>query len=77
MSIHSPKAKFRIQVNFAEPVKGIGSVVSFSSDSIDQLKALAMEQVRQAKVSATVVITENKATYPSFDWQQVELYTIN
>ena len=69
MSLRSPKAKFRGEINFETPREGIGSVVSFTSNSIDELKACL-----QPYAPGRIRIFENKKTYPSFDWQLIESY---
>lgn len=72
-SIHSPKARFSASVNFDKPVKGLGSVVSLTADSIAQLKSdIAHCGYRKADVT----IRENRKTYPEFEWVVVERYRI-
>lgn len=72
-SLRSPKNKFRAQINLAE-AKDFGSSVTFTANSIDELKALAETTADGAE--ASVQIFENKAEFPTFDWQLVECYTI-
>lgn len=73
-SLRSPKNKFRAQINLAE-AKEFGSAATFTANSIDVLKALAETTADGAE--ASVQIFENKAEFPTFDWQLVESYTIN
>ena len=72
--MHSPKRKFRGEIHFEKPVKGIGSQVSYMADSIEQLKSYS-EIHKNNKF--TMYIYENKKTYPEFDWQMVEKYSPN
>lgn len=69
ISIHSPKNKFRGDITFPEPRKGVGSVISYTSNRIDELKAWL-----QSYAPGHIRIYENKKTYPEFDWQIVESY---
>lgn len=75
--MRSPKAKYRMEINFVKPLEGVGSVMSFNDDSVDALKHRASEMVKMAKCAAHIVILENKAIYPKFDWQQVEGYKLD
>ena len=75
--MRSPKAKYRMEINFVKPLDGVGSVMSFNDDSIDALKHRASEMVKMAKCAAHIVIMENKATFPSFDWQRIDAYTLD
>lgn len=75
--MRSPKAKYRMEINFVKPLEGVGSVMSFNDDSVDALKHRASEMVKMAKCAAHIVILENKEMYPKFDWQQVEIYTLD
>lgn len=72
-SIHSPKNKYGASVNFDRPVKGLGSVVSFTSDSIDDLKGII---ARCGYKKADVTIRENRKAYPESEWVVVERYRI-
>ena len=75
--MRSPKAKYRMEINFVKPLEGVGSVMSFNDASVDALKHRASEMVKMAKCVAHIVIMENKASYPKFDWQQVEGYKLD
>lgn len=70
-SLHSPKNKFRMEINFNEPVDGIGSVISYTSNSIRGLSFFA-DKYRNAHV----VIMKNLKEYPKFEWVKVESYNI-
>lgn len=70
-SLHSPKNKFRIEIHFNKPSKDTGSVISYTANSIDQLKAYA-----ECYKKARVTIMENVKEYPEFDWVKVESYNI-
>lgn len=69
MSLHSPKSKYRGEIVFESPRQGLGSVVSYTNDDIEYLRALLHKQA-----PGHIIIRENKATYPSFDWVIVEDY---
>ena len=75
--MRSPKAKFRIEINFAKPLVGIGSVMSYTDDNIDTLRRRAVDAVKMGRCAANIVIMENKATFPSFDWQRIDAYTLD
>lgn len=75
--MRSPKAKYRMDINFVKPLEGVGSVMSFNDDSVDALKHRAQEMVKMAKCASHIVIMENKASYPKFDWQQVDGYKLD
>ena len=53
----SPKHKFSGKVCFNEPLKGIGSEVIFTADTIDQLKSYASQYDAH---DYTLCISENK-----------------
>lgn len=73
MSSHSPKARFRAVVNFNKPVEALGSSVTYKSDRIEHLRQLVYLCGYQ---DASVVIYENVAEYPAFDWKEIERYAI-
>ena len=76
--LRSPKAKFYVSINFNRAIKGIGSSISYSGDSIEGLKSLAKKALSAAGAEkAQCRIYENKATYPSFDWLHVESFNIS
>lgn len=74
MSIHSPKNKFRVELSFSTPQGEIGSVVGYTANSVEDCKALAIQQAGSGE--CLVTIYENKKEYPSFDWQKIESYKI-
>lgn len=76
-SIHSPKNRYMASIGFAIAQEGIGSAVSYTSENIDLLKSMAADAARQASCETYVRIRENRATYPSFDWHDVAIYTLN
>lgn len=63
MSIHSPKNKYRANVYFEPATKELGSVITYTSNSIGELYKIAEEY----KYSS-VEIFENKETYPKHNW---------
>lgn len=71
MSLRSPKAKFSGDIHFDTPHEGIGSVVLFTSNNIDELK-----EWLKPYAPGHIRIFENKKTYPSFDWVLIESYEI-
>lgn len=58
-------------ITFAEYVQGIGQAVSVTGNSIQDVKNLVLEYKR---FNPHVVIRENKAEYPKFDWVVIEEY---
>lgn len=75
-NLHSPKNPFRCEINYVKPVKGIGSVQSFSADSVNKCHVMARTMVANACVAANVTIMENSASYPEFDWRKVMSYDV-
>lgn len=71
VSIRSPKHKYMANITFAEYVQGIGQAVSVTGNSIQDVKNLVLEYKR---FNPHVVIRENKAEYPKFDWVVIEEY---
>lgn len=69
--LHSPKNKFRGEFHFNEAQEGIGSVVSYSANTVEELKSFF-----SIYTGGTVSIFENKAQYPSFDWEEVDRYIV-
>lgn len=76
-SLRSPKSPFRVEINFLKPVKELGSVVSFTGEDPGFLGALVEKQVRDAKVGAIVKLYKNMATYPEFNWVQLDRHVVN
>ena len=69
----SPKHKYMAGITFAMYVEGIGQAVTVTGNSIQDVKILALEYKR---FNPHVVIRENRAQYPKFDWVIVEEYNI-
>lgn len=75
---NSPKNKFKIEFNYNKPLSGIGSVASFKTMNILNVKQSShySHYASMAKDGARVIIRENKKTFPEFDWQIVEQFDI-
>lgn len=71
--MNSPKNKFRIEITFNKPLIGIGSVVSYTANSVEQLDAYV--KAMNCK-KCHVVIQENKENYPKFKWVTINSYDI-
>lgn len=73
-SAQSPKNKFRIQFNYAKPIKEIGSVVSYTTNTIEDIvrSTQFVDRAKRAKDGAIATVYENKAQYPEFDWVVVD-----
>ena len=76
-SIHSPKNRYRAEIRYAKALKDVGSVQSFTSNSLDELMQMCSNQVAIAKARATVKVVENVEIYPRFDWQDVAVWKMN
>jgi tetratricopeptide (TPR) repeat protein len=74
-SMRSPKNKFQGVIYFDQAIEEIGSVIRFTSNDIQALKTLCTRQAGDHP--SRVVILENKAVYPSFDWVEVERFDLN
>ena len=80
MSFRSPKNRFRVELNYAQPIDGIGSASSFTCNEMDEDHPMVQHHTEQAGrngVALSVKWLENKATYPSFDWQESKRSTIH
>lgn len=77
-SSKSPKNTYFAEINFAKPIAGLGSVISTSAMTLDAVKDQAERAYSDAntKVPAHVVVRENKATYPKFEWVVIKEYDI-
>jgi len=76
---NSPKNKFRAQINYSEPLKGIGSVSSATANTIEDVKHKAqfyIDQAKRSNVKCYIQITENTLTYPAFNWVTIENYEV-
>lgn len=76
--MYSPKLPYRIEVSFTKAVPSIGHVLSNGNDTLEHAKldAERYKRMYQPNDPMTVTISRNKATYPSFDWEVVEKYTL-
>jgi hypothetical protein len=77
VSITSPKNPYRVEIVFNKPVKGLGSVVSFTAENLEGARNLAFSQVVIAKMQAYIRIFLNKDQYPAFNWERICTYTLN
>ena len=76
---HSPKNTFIAQINYNRPLSEIGSSSRVGAMTLEGAKHEAKFYTNQAKknnTGCTVVIKENKKTYPDFDWVEVETYKV-
>lgn len=69
----SPKHKFYCEITFNKPKVGIGSVISFSSNKMGEIKLYI---AGNAFSPCHVVIRENKKEYPEFDWEIIEEFDV-
>lgn len=75
----SPKNKFVAQITYKDALSQIGSASSIGGMTLEDVKHNAKfytEQATRNGTSSTVVIKENKKTYPDFDWVDVEKFEI-
>ena len=70
--MRSPKDKFSGKVCFSKPLKGVGSEVLFTANSVEQIKSYASMYDTH---DYTLYISENKKQYPEFDWQRIDVIT--
>ena len=77
VSIHSPKNRYRAEIRYDKAIKEVGSVQSFTCNSLDELLHICGTQVAIAKTKATVKVIENVDVYPRFDWQDVAVWKMN
>lgn len=75
-SLHSPKNPYRVEIHFAKAIKGLGSVVGYTSASVEGCEALAAMQAKNEK-NVHVIIMKNEEEYPKFKWVTVKSYYIN
>ncbi|PJI28250.1 hypothetical protein [Prevotella intermedia] len=73
-SAHSPKNKFYGTI-YQAGISGSGDTLSLSSNDLEALKGW-LEKEAKGK-AAQIIIKENKAAYPLFDWKEIENYEIN
>lgn len=72
--LHSPKNKYSVKVNYLKPLKNVGSVVSFTTNNIEDIDERIKSSWMNGQKEVHVVILENKANYPNFDWEKVADY---
>lgn len=75
-SIHSPKNKYDVEVNYLKPLKGVGSVVGFTTNNIAGIDDSIRDGWMNNEKEVHVVIRENKSTYPEFNWQIIASYDL-
>lgn len=76
-SVRSPKAKYSVRFNYSKPIKGIGSTSGYTCDDVEKESEQFQHYIKMAErnnVDVSVVIKENKATYPKFEWEVIENY---
>lgn len=69
----SPKHKFLASITFEKYVEGIGQSVTITADTLREIEGLAKEY---QKFNSHVLIKENKAEYPKFNWVEVKEYNL-
>ncbi|WP_368125167.1 hypothetical protein [Bacteroides faecis] len=74
-SLRSPKHKFSSQICFDKPLEGVGSTITLTSDDLNELKHLSVLAAQGCP--SHVIIRENTAEYPSFEWSLVDEYNLN
>jgi len=77
-SFRSPKNKYMLRINYSKVLNGIGSGTILTGNDISELKSLAKHYIDQAHrngATCNIILSENKQTYPSFDWHELERYT--
>lgn len=74
-SYRSPKNKFSVQVCFDTPLKGVGSTITMTANTMSDIEYLA--QLNAQGHPAHVTVKENKNEYPIFDWVVVSEYNLN
>lgn len=70
----SPKNKYYAEINFSQPLPGIGGTFSCTSDSIDEAKNMVETVAKNNNSTGYIAIRENKKKYPEFDWITIERY---
>lgn len=74
-SLYSPKHRFSVQVCFDKPLKGIGSTITMTANTMSDIEHLA--KMNAQGHPAHVTVKENKKEYPMFDWVVVSEYNLN
>lgn len=80
-SKRSPKNKFRATINYSKALPALGSRETYGAMTMEQVRAIvtnhyALRRSNHPDLTARVVVLENKATFPSFDWQQVAVWDL-
>lgn len=70
----SPKDKFFAEATFNKPLVGIGSVISKSANSLEEVEQSIISECKRMKQSAHIRIRENKSEFPSFNWELVKTF---
>jgi DNA-binding XRE family transcriptional regulator len=72
--MNNPKNKYYAEINFSQPLPGIGGTFSCTSDSIDEAKNMIETVAKNNQATGHIAIRENKKIYPEFDWVTIEKY---
>lgn len=75
--MRSPKNKYHVEVSFDKPLKDIGSVVSFTTNNINDVDEIIKAYHMHGEKRVNVVIKENKKTYPEFKWEVISAYYLS
>ena len=75
--MRSPKNKYHVEVYFEKPLKNIGSVVSFTTNDINDINEIIKAYHMHGEKRVNVVIKENKKTYPAFKWEVISSYYLS
>lgn len=71
-SLHSPKNRYFAELHISPASPTLGSVISYGAMTLEgALNIARTEAAKLAGRKVTITVKENKAAYPSFDWQQV------
>lgn len=77
ITYHSPKNRYRIEFTYRAPVEEIGSVSSFGVMTLEGLEENQLFQDAKKRGPGSYTISENKATYPAFDWHRIKTVEYN
>lgn len=71
---NSPKNKYRAQITYSRPLKGVGSVISVTADDLETLDSRIAYYTRNLRKNETCNITRwvNADEYPAFDWRRID-----
>lgn len=81
-SVKSPKNRYHVEIYFRPAIKELGSVVSLGAMTIEDARALGIQEAKRILLNspeckADILIKENRAIYPKFDWHDVEKFNVN